>query len=82
MVPAGELVGAEGLEPPTFALYGRPNAQVTGLTSGSVVTLGTSEYFRVTVSRGAGVVRDRLPAARRANSARGKNRRSRLGSPG
>ena len=49
----GFSVGAEGLEPPTFALWGDRSKQVRGLTSEHVVTLRTSEYLSVHLTRGA-----------------------------
>jgi hypothetical protein len=52
------LVGADGLEPRPSPCEGDRNMQVSGLTSGNVVTLGTSEYLRVPVSRCAGMVQD------------------------
>jgi hypothetical protein len=37
-------VGAEGLEPPTFALKGEEEMQVRALTGGNSVLRNTTEY--------------------------------------
>jgi hypothetical protein len=42
-------VGAEGLEPPTFACKGEKNVLVRALTCGNAVSLGTAAYLGVSV---------------------------------
>jgi hypothetical protein len=56
-LPAGQTRWAlRDSNPRPSPCKGDRNVQVSGLTSGNVVTLGTSEYLGVTLSRGAGVV--------------------------